>query len=205
MTDPAAVDDCVGAVHGGLGRIDVLVNNAGVIDTEVPLLETDPEQWWRTVEVNVRGPFLMSRAVHPAHGRGGGGRMVNLTSGAGLPERRPHGLQRQQVGPLAAHRRLHEAGRVHGVRAFDLAPGVVRTDMTESMRMHVGRTEWTAAAAGDRPAAGPLLGRARRLVRSLGPRGHRHPRLAAGQAARGVGPDDRALRLHPWGPDDPLA
>ena len=45
------------------GRVDVLVNNAGVIDAEVPLLDSDPDQWWRTVEVNVRGSRIPARIV----------------------------------------------------------------------------------------------------------------------------------------------
>ena len=87
VTDPAEVDDCVGAVLEAFGRLDVLVNSAGVIEPEVPLWEAEVEQWWRTMTVNVRGPFLMSRAVIPHMIDGGGGRVVNLASGAGLRER----------------------------------------------------------------------------------------------------------------------
>ena len=63
------------------GRIDLLVNNAGVIDTEVALADSDPDEWWHTVEVNLRGPYLMTRAVLPEMLAAGSGRVVNLTPG----------------------------------------------------------------------------------------------------------------------------
>ena len=181
VTDPADVDDCVGAVLEAFGRVDVVVNCAGVIETETPLWEADVEQWWRTVTVNVRGPFLMSRAVVPHMIAGGGGRVVNLASGAGLRER---GDLTAYCASKSALTRLtgglHEAGWEHGIRAFDLSPGVVRTEMTESMRAHVGPHRVDRPRAGDRPAAGAVLGRARRVVRTLCPGRRRHPRLAAG-------------------------
>jgi NAD(P)-dependent dehydrogenase (short-subunit alcohol dehydrogenase family) len=206
VTDAADVDDCVGAVLEAFGRVDVLVNCAGVIETETPLWEADVEQWWRTITVNVRGPFLMSRAVVPHMIAGGGGRVVNLASGAGTRER---GDLTAYCASKSALTRLtgglHEAGWVHGIRAFDLSPGVVRTQMTESMRMHVGRTEWTAPEQVTDLLLGLCSGAldawSGRFVRA----GSDTTASLTEQAARGVGPEDRALRLHPWGPDDPLA
>jgi NAD(P)-dependent dehydrogenase (short-subunit alcohol dehydrogenase family) len=206
VTDPADVEDCVGAVLETFGRVDVLVNSAGVIEPEVPLWEADVDQWWRTISVNVRGPFLMSRATVPRMISGGGGRVVNLASGAGTRERgdlTAYSASKSALTRLTGG--IHEAGWAQGIRAFDLSPGVVRTDMTGSMRMHVGRTEWTtpqevtdlllALCSGE---LDPWSGR---YVRA----GVDTPSSLRERAARGVGPDDRALRLHPWGPDDPLA
>jgi NAD(P)-dependent dehydrogenase (short-subunit alcohol dehydrogenase family) len=206
VTDPAEVDDCVGAVLEAFGRLDVLVNSAGVIEPEVPLWEAEVDQWWRTVTVNVRGPFLMSRASIPHMIDGGGGRVVNLASGAGLRERgdlTAYSASKSALSRLTGG--IHEAGRMHGIRAFDLSPGVVRTDMTDSMRMHVGRTEWTSPQAVTdlllALCSGDLDAWSGRYVRA----GVDTPASLREQAARGVGPDDRALRLQPWGPDDPLA
>lgn len=206
VTDPADVDDCVGAVLETFGRVDVLVNAAGVIEPEVPLWEADVDLWWRTMTVNVRGPFLMSRATIPHMIAGGGGRVVNLASGAGTRER---GDLTAYCASKSALTRLtggiHEAGWAHGVRAFDLSPGVVRTDMTASMRMHVGRTEWTEPQDVTDLLLALCSGRldawSGRYVRA----GADTPSSLVQRAERGVAPDDRALRLHPWGPDDPLA
>src|SRR5687768_6605580 len=66
VTDRAAVDAAVARVADELGRVDLLVNNAGMIDAaEVPLWEADPDQWWDVVASHVRGAQLMARAVVP--------------------------------------------------------------------------------------------------------------------------------------------
>ena len=88
VTDPAEVDDCVGAVLEAFGRLDVLVNSAGVIEPEVPLWEAEVEQWWRTMTVNVRGPLPDEPRKHPAHDRrrrraGGQPRQRRRPAGAG--------------------------------------------------------------------------------------------------------------------------
>ncbi len=145
VTDRGAVEAWVDAIRARHGRIDVLVNNAGVIDTEVPLSQSDPDQWWRTVEVNVLGPYLMTRSVLPLMLAAGSGRVINLNSGAGI---RPGGVASAYNVSKSALGRLtgstHLEGWEQGVRAFDLAPGVVATDMTRSMFLHRDRTDWTA-------------------------------------------------------------
>src|SRR4051812_35615552 len=85
VTDRAAVDAAVARVHRELGPVDLLVNNAGLIDAaEVPLWVADPDQWWDVVETHVRGGFLLARAVVPAMVARDAGRIVNLASGTGL-------------------------------------------------------------------------------------------------------------------------
>lgn len=205
VTDGQAVDAYVTDVLRRRGRIDVLVNNAGVIDAEVPLWESDPGEWWRTVEVNVRGPYLVSRAVVPHMLQAGGGRIVNLNSGAGT--RAGEVASAYNVGKSGLGRitgSLHLAGYDRGVRAFDLAPGVVRTDMTTSMRAHDGRTEWTSpeevCALAVALASGELDAWSGRMVRAGV---DTRESLLAG-AARATG-QARLVGLVPWGEDDPLA
>ena len=99
---------------------------------------------------------------------------------------------------------LHLAGFDQGLRAFDLATGVVRTDMTESMVMHRGRTEWTSPGEVTELllaiAAGDLDAWSGRLVRA----GLDTPSSLSARASAGLGPLDRTLGLVPWGDDDPL-
>src|SRR5690606_31109078 len=83
VTDAGAVAAAVRAAEDALGGVDLLVNNAGRVDAEVPLWEADPDEWWAIVETNVRGPFLLARAVVPGMLARGGGRVVDLNSGAG--------------------------------------------------------------------------------------------------------------------------
>ncbi|WP_255574165.1 SDR family oxidoreductase [Austwickia sp. TVS 96-490-7B] len=204
VTDDAAVSVFVEGVMDAYGRIDVLVNNAGVIDAEVPFLESDPLEWWRTVEVDVRGPYVMTRRVMPYMVAAGSGRIINLNSGAGT--RAADRASAYFVAKTALSRvtgAAHAAGFDRGVRAFDLMPGVVRTDMTLSMPSHAGRTEWTSpqdvtdlAVA---LAAGQLDAWSGRFVRA-GVDSVSSLSAAAGQL------QDRArqLVLMPYGVDDPL-
>ncbi|WP_127128234.1 SDR family NAD(P)-dependent oxidoreductase [Georgenia sp. SYP-B2076] len=147
VTDADAVAAAARAAEAGLGSIDLLVNGAGRIDAEVPLWEADPDEWWSVVETNVRGPFLLARAVVPGMLARGGGRVVDLSSGAGTRDNAD--ATAYNVSKTALFRiggSLHEAGFARGLRAFEVAPGVVVTDMTRSMRAHEHRTEWTDVA-----------------------------------------------------------
>lgn len=147
VTLPSDVARAVAEVERRLGSIDVLVNNAGRVDAEVPLWEADPDDWWRVVEVNVRGPFLLAHAVVPGMLARGGGRIINLNSGSGtrdFPTASAYTASKSALFRLGGA--IHLAGFELGLRAFELAPGVVRTDMTASMEMHADRTEWTEPA-----------------------------------------------------------
>ncbi|GAA1145896.1 SDR family NAD(P)-dependent oxidoreductase [Ornithinicoccus hortensis] len=206
VTDAAAVGAVVDGVVADHGRIDLLINNAGLVEPELPLWEADPETWWQTVVTNVRGPFLTCRAVLPVMIAQGGGRVINLNSGAGTRERADltaYCASKSALARITGGIALD--GAEHGIYALDLAPGVVETDMTHSMRMHEGRTDWTdpgdVTAIALAFADGELDGFSGRMVRA----GADSLDTLRERSAAGLGPDDRALRLRPWGPDDPLA
>ncbi|PSN65350.1 putative oxidoreductase ucpA [Corynespora cassiicola Philippines] len=65
VTDEAAVKSLVGTITDEFGALDVLINNAGAAGPWVPLHETEPAYWWHTLEVNLKGPFLMLQAFLP--------------------------------------------------------------------------------------------------------------------------------------------
>ena len=204
VTDRAAVEAWVDDVVGRRGRIDLLVNNAGVMDTEVDIFASDPGEWWRTVEVNVLGAYLVTWAVAP-HLLVRGGRVVDLNSGAGLRAGAVASAYHASKAALArVTGSVDLAGRERGVRAFDLMPGVVRTDMTESMDAHVGRTEWTSpddvCALVLALASGELDAFSGRFVRA----GVDTPESLRAMAERGLGPTERMLVLDVRD-DDPLA
>ncbi|MDO5495787.1 MAG: SDR family oxidoreductase, partial [bacterium] len=144
VTDAAAVAAAARTAERELGGIDLLVNNAGRIDSEVALWEADPEEWWEVMAVNVRGPFLLARAVLPGMIARGGGRIVNVNSGSGtrdFEESSAYTASKSALFRIGGA--IHLAAFDRGIRTFELAPGVVRTDMTEGMRLHDGREEWT--------------------------------------------------------------
>ena len=205
VTDADAVASTIEQVMERHGRIDLLVNNAGLIEPEVPLWDSDVDTWWQVIVTNVRGPYLLTRAVVPHMISAGGGRVVNLNSGAGVRE---YPLLTAYSASKSALARLTggiaAVGAEHGVLAFDLAPGVVETDMTHSMQAHQGRTEWTApedvTALLLALAEGELDAFSGRLMRA----GTDDLDVLRARADQGLQEGQRMLRLQPWGPDDPL-
>ncbi len=83
VSDSAAVKRMAGKVFAEYGRIDILINNAGIRFLNTLLEQTD-EEWRRTLEVNLTGPFLCCKAVIPYMLRGGKGKVVNVSSVAGM-------------------------------------------------------------------------------------------------------------------------
>ena len=82
VADPQAVADFSEQIITRFDTVDILVNNAGVYLDQGTFAESDPEAWWQTVEVNIRGPYLLTRhllAAMPA-----GASIINLSSGKGF-------------------------------------------------------------------------------------------------------------------------
>ena len=203
VTDPDAVQAAVTQVLAELGPVTLLVNNAGLIDAaEVPLWETDPAQWWSVVASQVRGPFLLAHAVLPGMVAAGGGRVIGLASGLGT---RGSDVYSAYSAGKTAQMRITEgidlAGAPHGVRAFDLAPGVIDTAMTRAMPMHDGRTEWTrpedVVALAVAIAAGELDQWSGRFLRAGADDLDTLRRTTPEGTAR-------QLRLRPYGDTDPI-
>jgi NAD(P)-dependent dehydrogenase (short-subunit alcohol dehydrogenase family) len=201
-----------------LGRVDLLVNNAGVIDpVEVPVWEADPDAWWDVVETDLRGPFHCVRAVVPGMVRHGGGRVVDLNSGAGAYDREIYSAYcAAKAGLFRIGGNLHLAGHERGLRAFELSPGTVRSDMTASMPMHADRTDWTpvedlvslavAIARGELDAwSGCFLRAGIDTPESLRAAAESISGSISGDAKAQVPDPARRLTVAPYGPDDPLA
>src|SRR5262249_50189415 len=84
--DRTAIDACVTAAAADSGRVDILVNNAGGVLGQVgrPLEQIAPAEWQAIFDVNVTGAFYFSQAVAPGMKAARSGRIVNISSGAGL-------------------------------------------------------------------------------------------------------------------------
>ncbi len=122
----------VAEVEQQLGHIDLLANTAGVFRALGPIAEVDPDEWWREVEINVRGTFLCARAVLPGMVARGRGRIINIASAAGLralPTTSAYCLSKTAVIRFSESLAIENGDR--GVRAFAMHPGTVRTSMTD--------------------------------------------------------------------------
>jgi 3-oxoacyl-[acyl-carrier protein] reductase len=114
-----------------LGDVGVLVCNAGISGPDGPL--PDPDEWWRTFEVNVLGVYLCCHAFAPRMIERGGGRIVNVASGSAYLPASGAGSTAYGASKAAVHRfseLLAASLREQNVFVFSISPGLVQTEMT---------------------------------------------------------------------------
>lgn len=139
VRDEAAVSEMFGVVKEQFGRLDVLVNNAGVM-SQVRLEELTTKEWDRTIETNLRGVFLCCRAASPLFSRGG--RVINVASQlahAGAAELTHYSASKGAV--LLFSRSLAREWGPRGITVNALAPGPMPTDLT---REYARDPDWVA-------------------------------------------------------------
>ncbi len=129
-TDLANEEEATGAVERAVetfGRIDVLVNAAGT-DTPGTVEELDVEDWGRTLSVNLRAPFLLSKAAFPSMREAGGSTIVNVSSVAGKKGwASASAYCASKFGLTGFTEALADEGKEHGIRAIVLYPGAMAT------------------------------------------------------------------------------
>ena len=146
VTDQASVEAAVGEVLSRYGRVDVLVNSAGIL-TEAPLVEMSLEQWQETVDVDLTGVFLCCRAVVPQMITQGGGRVINIASQLGIKGGR--GLAHYsaaKAGVLGLTKALALEVAEYGVLVNAIAPGPIDTPMVEGIS-----EQWKVAKRAELP------------------------------------------------------
>ncbi len=118
----------VGRTVEALGRIDVLVNAAGT-DAPGAVEELDVEGWDRTLDVNLRAPFLLSKAAFPRMREVGGGTIINISSVAGKKGwANASAYCASKFGLTGFTEALADEGKEHGIRAIVLYPGAMATN-----------------------------------------------------------------------------
>lgn len=131
VTDPASTERLAADVIAAWGRIDVLFNNAGIAGIGV-LHETSVELWDRVMAVNVRGVFLVAKAVLPHMIAAGVGSIVNMSSciaEIGLANRAPYAASKGAV--LSLTRQMQADYAAHGIRVNALLPGTIHTPFVD--------------------------------------------------------------------------
>lgn len=207
VTDGAAVRAAVGTVERDLGPVDLLVCNAGSREAAAGApWAVDPDDWWRTVETNLRGTFLTDRAVLPGMVARGRGRVVHVGSGMGQrpqPEWSAYGVSKAALTRWTDS--VASALEGTGVTVIEISPGLVRSDMTEMMWGDPAEQPWNDVGqmvdAVVRVARGDLDGLHGRFVHAV--RDDLDALLADLPAIAAA--DARTLRLRPYGDADPLA
>jgi NAD(P)-dependent dehydrogenase (short-subunit alcohol dehydrogenase family) len=141
VSDERAVRGMVGAAMAEFGRVDVLVNNAGISQI-TPAEETTLADWRRVLEVNLTGPFLTSREFGKEMLRRGEGSIVNISSVAGLlgiADRVAYNASKHALIGLTRTLAAEWGGR--GVRVNAVCPGWVKTEMDEEDQAGGGYTD----------------------------------------------------------------
>ncbi|MEA2661445.1 MAG: hypothetical protein QOH08_1017 [Chloroflexota bacterium] len=139
VTDGAAVDAAFARVDAELGPLDLLVANAGVGGDARASWEQQPDDWWRVFEVNVLGAYLCARAAVQRMRSSGGGRIMNIASGAAYFPLDGTGvtISSAYMASKAALVRFTEALAAEtdadGIAVFAISPGTVKTEMTADL------------------------------------------------------------------------
>jgi NAD(P)-dependent dehydrogenase (short-subunit alcohol dehydrogenase family) len=127
------VEHAVSAVVGRLGEINVLVNNAGVLHVG-SAEETSEADWDRVINIDLKGTFLISRAVLPEMRKAGGGSIVNIGSVLGLVGMKKRAAYAAAKGGVTMLTRAMALDHAHeGIRVNCICPAIVDTELIRAM------------------------------------------------------------------------
>ncbi|MGJ8545763.1 MAG: SDR family oxidoreductase [Sulfitobacter sp.] len=139
------------------GGVDVLINNAGVIEPISHLSEADPADWAQVIDINLNGVFNGMRAAVPVMKENGGGSVLTISSGAAhnaVEAWSHYCASKAAVNMLGRCLHLEEA--MHGIRAIGLSPGTVATQMQREIKTSginpVSQLAWEDHIPADWPA-----------------------------------------------------
>jgi NAD(P)-dependent dehydrogenase (short-subunit alcohol dehydrogenase family) len=151
VSDVKSVDNAARTVGEKWGSLDILVNNAGYLESWKPIAETDPEAWWMSWEINVKGVYLVTRALLPLLLKGELKTIVNLSS-IGAHRDRPgaSGYQTSKFAVLRFSEFIISEYGEQGILAFSLHPGGILTELASNMPSHMhAMLDDTVELAGD--------------------------------------------------------
>ena len=135
--DMASIDALIEAVWARFGRLDVLVNNAGINPSTAPLSELSEELFRKVLDVNLLGPWYLASRAAPRMRDNGGGSIVNVISVGGIKPSPTQGTYAASKAALSALTRVMAAEWAPwGIRVNDLAPGSHRSTMFDNAAAH---------------------------------------------------------------------
>lgn len=135
VSDYAQVEAAVESCRKAFGSVDILVNNASVIEPIARIADSDPAQWALAVDINLKGVYYGLRAALPIMVDQGAGIVINISSGAatGAMEGWSHYCS-TKAAVLSLTKCVDKEYREHGIRVHGLSPGTVATDMQTVIR-----------------------------------------------------------------------
>ncbi|MFC3167991.1 MULTISPECIES: SDR family oxidoreductase [Paracoccus] len=153
----ADMERAVATMCDRFGRLDVLVNNAGLIGPIAEIWAADPGEWGQAIDVNLKGVFHGMRAALPVMRAQGGGTVLTVGSGAAHnPQQGWSAYCASKAGAWMLTRALDHEARADGIRAISLSPGTVATDMQDTIRKSginpVSQLDWSVHIPPEWPA-----------------------------------------------------
>jgi 3-oxoacyl-[acyl-carrier protein] reductase len=135
VSNYASVAALIAETADRFGRIDALINNAGIIEPIASLAESDPAEWARNIEINLIGAYHPIRAVLPRMIAAGGGTIVNVSSGAAMrPLEGWSAYCTGKAGLAMLTRAIMLENHLNGIRVFGFQPGTTDTGMQVTIR-----------------------------------------------------------------------
>lgn len=134
ITDERSVRRMVQATLDTFGRVDILVNNSGIV-ASTPLVDQPADEWDRVIATNLRGTYLATRAVGPHLIAQGGGKVVNIASNFALQGVANHAAySASKAGVIAFTRSMAIEWARHGIQVNAIAPGYFATPLNAELR-----------------------------------------------------------------------
>jgi len=157
VSDYASVKAAVDQTIGKFGALDVLINNAGVVDPIGHLQDTDPVAWGQTIDINLKGVMYGLHAAMPSMIAQGGGTIINISSGAAHgPVEGWSAYCSSKAGVYMLTRMADKEARDRGLRVLGLSPGTVATQMQREIKASginpVSQLDWSAHIPPEWPA-----------------------------------------------------
>lgn len=157
VASPTDMERAIATLVEQAGRLDVLVNNAGLIGPIAGISAADPGEWGQAIDVNLKGVFHGMRAALPVMRAQGGGTILTVGSGAAHnPQEGWSAYCASKAGAWMLTRALDHEARSQGIRAISLSPGTVATDMQDAIRKSgvnpVSRLDWSVHIPPEWPA-----------------------------------------------------
>jgi len=134
ITSQRSTEDAAKLVEKEFGKIDIVINNAGILGKPALVADSDPEAWWETWNVNLRGPYLATRAFIPLLLKGGDKTIITISSvGAHKISPRMSAYQDSKLAVLRFMQFVSVEYEDQGVLAFCVHPGNIPTDIVGGM------------------------------------------------------------------------
>lgn len=142
IDDLQTINPLLRQITEALGPIDILINCAGINRRE-PILEVEPATFARVMDINVRAPYFLSKAVLPAMARQGGGKIINigsLTTSWGVGNLSIYGLSKSAIGQMTRVMAVEWAQ--YNVQVNCICPGWIETELTKPLWADPDKRRW---------------------------------------------------------------